>query len=315
MHYATIPGVEKPVSRLVQGTAMINGSNQEWGLSLFDSVFELGCNTFDTAHGYGGGQTERVLGRWMRERGLQDQVVIITKASHPNADRKRVTPYDITSDLHDSLVRLQLDTIDLYLLHRDDPAVPVGPIVEVLNEHKAAGKIKVFGGSNWSRQRIQEANEYAAAHGLTPFAISSPNFSLAEQFQEPWPDCISISKDAESRAWYAQNQMPLFAWSSLAGGFFSGRFTRDNLGTFDQYFDKVCVDTYCYEANFQRFDRAAQMAQEKGVSVAQAAMAYVVNQPLNLFPLVAHESRDELAANLAAFDLKLTSDELAWLEG
>lgn len=314
MHYANIPGIEKPVSRLVQGTAMITQQNQEWGLDLFDSVFELGCTTFDTAHNYGGGLSERLLGRWMRERGLRDKVVIITKGAHPYDGRKRVTPDDIVSDVRDSLERLGIDTIDLYLLHRDDPDVPVGPIVEVLNAHKAAGKIKVFGGSNWSRQRIQAANDYAAAHGLTPFTITSPNFSLAEQFQEPWPGCISISRDADSRAWYTQNQMPVFAWSSVAGGFFSGRFRRDNLDTFDAYFDKVCVQTYCYEGNFQRYDRAAEKAREKGVTVPQIAMAYVLSQPLNLFALVGHESRDELITNMAALDLKLTPDEMAWLK-
>jgi aryl-alcohol dehydrogenase-like predicted oxidoreductase len=314
MHYGNILGIEKPISRLVQGTAMVNNSNQDWALDLFDTVFELGCTTFDTAHGYENGLSERLLGRWLRERGHYDKAVIITKGAHPYNGRKRVTPADITSDIHESLERLNIETIDLYLLHRDDPDVPVGPIVEVLNEHKAAGKIKAFGGSNWSRPRIQEANEYATAHGLTPFSITSPNLSLAEQIKEPWPDCISITKDAESRAWYTQNQMPLFAWSSVAGGFFSGRYTRDNLDTFDQYFEKVCVETYCYEPNFQRYDRAVQLAQQKAVTVPQVALAYVMSQPLNLFALVAHESRDELATNMAALDLKLTPDELAWLE-
>ena len=83
--------------------------------------------------------------------GDRDQIVILTKGAHFNQDRNRVTPFDITSDLFDSLVRLRTDSIDLYLLHRDDPTVPVGPIVEVLNEHKEAGRICAIGGSNWTR--------------------------------------------------------------------------------------------------------------------------------------------------------------------
>src|SRR5690606_27782491 len=127
------------------------------------------------------------------------------------------TPYDITADLFDSLARMQTDYIDIYLLHRDDPDVPVGPIVEILNEHHQAGRIHAFGGSNWSHERIREANEYAAAHGLTPFVASSPNFSLAEQIQEPWAGCLSIGgrKGAAARDWYRQNQIALFTWSSL----------------------------------------------------------------------------------------------------
>ena len=136
----------------------------------------------------------------------------------------RVTPEDIAADLDESLRQLGLDTIDLYLLHRDDPDVPVGPIVEALNEHLRGGKIRAFGGSNWTHERIAEANAYAADHGLVPFVASSPQFSLVEQVDEPWPGCISIGgpDNAAARDWYQNNQMAMFAWSSLAGGFLSG---------------------------------------------------------------------------------------------
>src|SRR5690606_6316038 len=119
---------------------------------------------------------------------LRDKVVIVGKGAHLNRDRRRVTPWDITSDLYDSLARFQTDCIDLYLLHRDDPDFPVGPIVEVLNEHLRAGRIGAFGASNWTVERIQAANAYAAEHGLEPFVASSPNLSLADQIKEPWPE-------------------------------------------------------------------------------------------------------------------------------
>ena len=84
-----------------------------------------------------------------------------------------------------------------------------------------------------------------------------PNFSLAVQIEPPWANCISISgpDGAAARAWYQEHNMPLFTWSSLAGGFFSGRFRRDNLDTFDSYGDRLCVTSYCSEENFQRLDR------------------------------------------------------------
>jgi aryl-alcohol dehydrogenase-like predicted oxidoreductase len=212
MRYGHLPGIDKPISRLVQGTVMVNSREMEKSFALLDEVFALGCNTFDTAHVYGQGDNERTVGRWVRERGVRDQVVIIGKGAHHNPDRKRVTPFDITADIHDSLACFQFDHIDLYLLHRDDPDVPVGPIVEVLNEHRAADRIHAFGGSNWTHERIQQAHEYAAAHGLVPFVASSPNFSLAEQVKEPWPDCVSIggSKGRAAREWYAAEQMALF---------------------------------------------------------------------------------------------------------
>ena len=133
------------------------------------------------------------------------------------------------------LARLKTERIELYLLHRDDRRVPVGPIVNVLNEHLQAGKIGAFGGSNWSVERIQEANSYAAVNGLVPFVASSPNFSLAEQMRPPWPNCVSISGEngRADRDWYASQGMPLITWSSLAGGFFSGRFQRNALDQFE----------------------------------------------------------------------------------
>src|SRR5437660_3499940 len=192
MQYGSVPGIDKPISRLVEGTVMIESAKLAESFALLDGVFELGCTTFDTAHVYGSGDNERTVGRWIRERGLREKIVLIGKGAHPNSDRQRVTPWDISSDLYDSLARLQTDYIDLYLLHRDNPAVAVGPIVEVLNEHLAAGRIRAFGGSNWTPERLQQANTYAIEHGLTPFAASSPNFSLADQVQPPWAGCLSI---------------------------------------------------------------------------------------------------------------------------
>jgi aryl-alcohol dehydrogenase-like predicted oxidoreductase len=316
MEYGTVPGVNKRISRLVQGTVMLSSMPIEESFALLDGVYEQGCTAFDTAHGYGGGECERILGRWVKERGLRDEVVVIAKGAHHNRDRQRVTPFDITADLHDSLARQQRDNFDIYLLHRDDPSVPVGPIVEILNEHKRAGKINAFGGSNWSVKRLLEANAYAEANGLEGFVASSPNFSLAVQAKPPWPNCISISGEqgAEERAWYQSTQMPLFTWSSLAGGFFSGRFSRNTLDSLTDPLDKLAVETYCFEDNFRRLDRVQELAKEKGLTVPQIATAYVLSVPLNIFALVGCNHASEYAANVEASSLKLTPQEIAWLE-
>ncbi len=316
MQYGSVPGIDKPVSRLVQGTVMVRSDSWPSSVELLDAVYALGCNTFDTAHVYGQGDNERTFGRWVNDRGLREKVVIIGKGAHHNQDRQRVTPFDITADIHDTLARLRTDYIDLYLLHRDNPAVPVGPIVDVLNEHLAAGRIKAFGGSNWSQARVQAANEYAAAHNLVPFAAASPHFSLAIQVKEPWENCISLTGDASAaaRSYYRDTQMPLFTWSSLAGGFFSGRFRPDNLDTFTEYLDKLCVQSYCYEENFARYARAEALAEKRGVSVPQLALAYVLNQPWNVFTLVGCANGTEFAVNAAALDVHLSEQELAWLE-
>lgn len=316
MQYERLPGLDQPVARLIQGTVMVTSRDVAGSFALLDAIFAQGGTTFDTAHVYGQGDNERTVGRWVRERGLRNQVVIIGKGAHHNQDRRRVTPFDITADLHDSLARFGFETIDLYLLHRDDPAVPVGPLIETLNEHLAAGKIRAFGASNWTHTRIQEANQYAADHGLVGFAASSPQLSLAEQLKEPWPGCVSIGGPggAEARAWYAATGLPLLTWSSLAGGFLSGRVRRDNLDSFEGYLDRLAVESYASEENFQRLDRAIQLAAAKGVTLPQIALAYVLRQPLNVFALVGASSGDEFSANVGALDIALSAEELAWLD-
>ena len=198
MQYGDIPGVNKPVARVIQGSTMIGSDLDEaQSFALLDQVYELGCNTLDTAHVYCGGDSERIIGQWMQARGLRDQIVIITKGAAHSQDRRRMTPFDIASDLHDSLARLKTDYIDLYLLHRDDPHVSVEPIIDTLNEHLQTGRFHAFGASNWSHQRIEAANAYAQANGLKLFVASSPQFSLAESLDEQWALCISISASEE----------------------------------------------------------------------------------------------------------------------
>ncbi|NQT52831.1 aldo/keto reductase, partial [bacterium] len=201
-------------------------------------------------------------------------------------------------------------------LHRDDPDVPVGPLVEALNEHHAAGRIRAFGGSNWTHTRIAAANAYADAHGLVPFVASSPNFSLAAQVEDPWGGgsvTLSGPENADARAWYADTGLAVFPWSSLARGLFSGRIRRDNFADIRDTIDGACRRAYCHEENFQRLDRVQELAQAKGLSVPQVALAYVLSQPLNVFACVGAASRAELDANLTVCSVRLTPSEMAWL--
>ena len=317
MEYGLISSIKKPASRLVLGTMIVSVQEPERSFALLDAAFYQGCTAFDTAHGYGGGDSERGLGQWMLKRGNRDEIVIVSKGCHPNADRRRVTPADLTSDLYDSLARLQSDYVDVYLLHRDDPSLPVGPIIEALNEHLHAGRIHAFGGSNWMHQRITEANEYAGKHGLIPFTVSSPNYGLAEQVKNPWgPGCVSVSGPAneEARAWYKANQMPVLAYSSLARGLFSGRITPENFSRTKSTLDNACLTAYCHEQNFQRLSRALLLAREKGATVPQIVLAYILCSPMNVFPIIGAANGDEFRENLRAFELTLSDRECAWLD-
>src|SRR5690606_8604580 len=163
-------------------------------------------------HGYGGGKSEETVGMWMESRGNRNDITLLTKGAHHNASGPRVNKQAIDEELAISLQRLRTDFVDLYALHRDDPNVPVGPIVEALNEHIAAGRIRAIGVSNWSTKRIDEANEYAEKNGLVGFSFSSPNLSLAKAQEPYWAGCVSV--DADDCAWHKNKQFPLLSWSS-----------------------------------------------------------------------------------------------------
>ncbi len=143
MKYGTIPHVEKKVSRLVMGVD--NQNTFPHSAVMYDDFFERGGNTFDTAYIYNATR-ETLLGEWMGLRGVRDQCVVIVKGAHtPFCE-----PKFLTQQLLESLERQKNTHADIYLMHRDNPAVPVGEFVDCLNEHVRAGRIKTFGGSNWS---------------------------------------------------------------------------------------------------------------------------------------------------------------------
>ena len=116
MQYGTIPGIDKKISRIVQGCMMLkDGDGLEESFRILDNAWNRGITTFDHGHVYGGGKCERAFGHWLKERGIRDEVVILDKGCHHNADRKRVNPFDIAHDIADHLARLQTDYIDMWI--------------------------------------------------------------------------------------------------------------------------------------------------------------------------------------------------------
>ncbi len=308
MHYRPFAPLQRDLSRLVLGSMVFSSDDLANTFALLDAWREVGGNVIDTAHLYRGGDSERALGRWLEARGCREEVVLIAKGAHHNQDRKRVTPEDITCDLRDSLARLRTDYADLYILHRDDPEVPVGVIVQALNEHRRAGRIRAFGGSNWSTARLDEANAYAREHGLEGFTASSPHLSLAVPAGEIWQGCVD-ARSPEALAWYQRTQMPLFAWSSQARGFFSGRFTPETPER-----DETVTRVYFSPENWERLRRARELGGQRGFSATEVALAWVLHQPFPVFPLIGPATVAELRSSTRALELELSPEEVAWLD-
>ena len=308
----SIANVNKPVSKLVLGTALRLMMQGQDANQLLDQVLATGINVFDTAADYG--DSEASLGNWIAARQNREEIVVITKGANTSRWRRRLTSHDIMSDFMTSLAKLHTDYVDIYFLHRDDPTAPVGPIVEQLNELHAQGKIRAYGGSNWTINRIEQANEYAYKHALQPFTVSSPSYSLAEMIADPCGDSVTLSGDQNrtAREWYQKNQMPVFAYSCLGRGFFSGKVKSDQLGRAEELIGLGGLE-YGFPTNYERLRRTEILAEKYGKSVSQIALAWLVSQPLNLLPVTSTGTISHLMGSIEALQLQLPEQERLWL--
>jgi aryl-alcohol dehydrogenase-like predicted oxidoreductase len=276
------------------------------------SVFrEAGGNFFDTAHCYafwiegGLGASERALGECIRRFGDRDGVVIGTKGGHPDGGPsyprpdQYLAPPVIAADISDSLERLGVATIDLYFLHRDDPRVPVGEIIEALNHEVRKGRIRYLGASNWSVGRIEAANAFAAAKGLRGFVASQPQWSLGEPNWRPTPEPTMRYVDDEDRVWYAAHEVVVTPYSATSNGYFATDGTRG--GGFRN------------PENEARLRRAQQLAGELGGTPGQIALAYLMNQGFLVVPIIGTTNPEHLHDSLGADQIQFTPQQVTWL--
>ena len=316
MKYSEIKYIEKPVSRIFFGTCIPLMTKGGDACDLLDHAFSLGITAFDTARCYG--KAENSLGAWLKKRNNRDKVVIQTKGGiNGFLWRSRIKESCIRYDLKKSLEALGTDHTDIYLLHRDNTKVPVGDIVELLNSFVAEGRVRAFGGSNWSYKRIEQANEYAYAHGLQPFTVSSPNYGLAVMHKDPWGGgLVSVTGDNKraEREWYAGNQMPLTAWSCVGNGLFSGRFVSSDMRGAKRGMNLLAKKGFLYADNLERLRRAEILAERKGVTPLQIAVSYIKAGDMNVYPIIGTGSKAHLSENVAALSITLTAAEAAWLD-
>ncbi|SHH84623.1 Predicted oxidoreductase [Butyrivibrio fibrisolvens DSM 3071] len=296
-----IDGKDVDVSRIFYGTAAEPFMSGGDGNDLIEQMVNMGVTAIDTARVYG--HAEESVGRWLKIGNNRQRVTLLTKGGHPDMLwRSRLREKEVRKDLKTSLDKLCTDYVDIYLLHRDDPEVPVGEIVELLNDLYNEGKIRSFGGSNWTHERIEEANRYASDHGLIPFAVSSPCFSMAVPTREPWPGCITIAGDdnEDARKWYIDNQMPVIAYSAMAAGFFSGRFKSEDYKGAKKVMSSDNYKTYVSEENMASLKVCEDIAKETGLSVSQVAFSWIYGQDMNVYAVVSTRSVERMKQNVDA---------------
>jgi aryl-alcohol dehydrogenase-like predicted oxidoreductase len=277
-------------SRLVFGT--VDLPDTPLAGRVLDRFHAGGGRALDVANVYRDGESAQAVGRWLRARGGPEGVVIYAKGCHPPYCR----PELVASEVDKARRLLDVDRIDVFILHRDDPALPVAAFADPLLEQVAAGTIGGFGVSNWTVARLRELRGHLDSIGQDGLVAFSNHFSLAEMVEAPWPGCLDVSKEALVAL--ADADVKVLAWSSLATGYFAGRATP----------------SWESAGNRARRERATALAEQLGTSPAAVALAYVFHQPEYVLPVVGTRSEAHVDEALGAERVRLTPEQLSWLE-
>ncbi|MBQ7317073.1 MAG: aldo/keto reductase [Clostridia bacterium] len=289
-------------SRLSLGTAPFGTTiPRETAFRILDAYIDAGGNLLDTAAVYGFGVSEQTIGAWMASRGARDRVLISTKGAHPAIPswEKRITEADIRADMEDSLRNLGTDHVDLYFLHRDDEALPVSEIMPILDRLVREGKTRYIGASNWTVARINAANAFARAEGLTEFSVSQIMWNAACINRDGLYDQTLVAMDGTEYAGYAENRMPVMAYTSQAQGLFS--FIQK--GGYDSLSDAMKA-TYLNDTTRRRAEIILSVAAETGISPTALSLAYLLyDHRVEALPILGISKVERLTEAAEAMDL------------
>jgi aryl-alcohol dehydrogenase-like predicted oxidoreductase len=304
------PRVFPPLpSRFALGTEPLTYVSVNDAARLYSTFREAGQCIFDTAHCYtywNGkvGSAEKRLGELVRKlESRRDDVFIITKGGHiPVPGRydvpdRYLSPELLARQLEESLSRLDVGPVDLYLLHRDDPRVPADEHLAAVQPFLAAGHVKRIGVSNWLPARIDAANAAAARNGWTPFTASEVLHNLAVGDRKHFDPLYPFTFEPELE-WYQRSQFPLIAFTATAHGYFAGHPSH--------WFGNPISDA--------RRHRAKQLASQLQATPTQIALAYLLTSPFPCTPLFGIRKLDELTENLASVRFALTPEQRRFLE-
>ncbi|WP_282940772.1 aldo/keto reductase [Paenibacillus sp. RC67] len=309
-----LPGTELFPSVICLGTSSFGETiTRDGSFALMDRFLDHGGSFLDTAKVYSDwvpgelSRSEKVIGQWMKERNNRSQIILATKGAHPELDTMhipRLSKEDIAHDLEQSLRNLQTDYIDLYWLHRDDPQQPVEGIIDALNEYVHQGKIRYFGCSNWSSERIDAAQQYASQQGLQGFAASQIKWSLATY--RPGNDPTMITMNERELAYYERTGLPVIPYNAQANGFFSGRYTSEMLQ--EPTADNKKVWKLCSENNLHKLKAVKAIAERLQLTMSQVALGYLLAHSFPVFPISGCKTAAQLDDSCAAGDVVLDRD-------
>ena len=281
-------------------------ANEQTSFQLLDAFVAAGFNLIDTADIYSrfapgnrGGESETIIGKWLKQGGRRDKVIIATKVGmEMGPDKKGLSKAYILSAAEDSLRRLQTDYIDLYQSHKDDPDTPLEETLEAYAQLMKEGKVRAIGASNYSAERLSEALGVSKAHGLPRYETLQPEYNLydrAEYEEKLEPVCV-------------ENGLGVITYFSLASGFLTGKY-RSAVDLSKSPRGERMVKKYLNERGFRILDALDQAARQANATPAQVALAWLIARPSVTAPIASATSLNQLNDLIGATKLEL--DEAA----
>lgn len=314
-----LPGTGLDVSPLCLGSANFGAPLDERAtFALLDRFAGLGGNFIDTARIYSDWlpgerhRSERMLGDWLRARGLRERIVVATKGAHPdlaNESVPRSSAAEIRADLEGSLRSLRIDIVDLYWLHRDDPARPVAYFIDLLNTFAREGRIRAFGASNWHPDRLRAAHAYAQETGQAGFCANQPFWSLGCLQARPPGFSGWVKMHAEMHAFHAATDTAVIPYTAQAKGFFSKMALPPERRPAD-----LAQHEFHTEANVALAARVQRLAAAHGVTPNAIVLAYLWSRPFPVVPIIGASRPDQLDDNFTAAGFRLDPAALRELE-
>jgi aryl-alcohol dehydrogenase-like predicted oxidoreductase len=307
MEYRTLGRTGVRVSPLCLGAMMFG----QWGntdhddsISIIHEALDAGINFVDTADVYSGGESETIVGKALV--GRRDDVVLATKAHNPmgeDVNRRGNSRRWLVTAVEESLRRLQTDRIDLYQIHRPDPATDVEETLAALTDLQRAGKILAFGSSTFPAHQVVEAQWVAERRGLGRFVTEQPPYSMLVRGIEA--DVLPVAQ---------QYDLGVLPWSPLAGGWLSGRYRKNQDIPASTRAERIPgrydLSLPENQAKLEAAEQLAQLAEASGMTLIQLAIAFVLNHPAISSAIIGPRTHEHLKSQLAALDVTLEPDVL-----
>lgn len=283
--------------------------DEQTSFGILDRFVDAGFNLIDTANVYSrwkqgnqGGESETIIGNWLKSRQNREQVIIATKVGADMGNGKDISKANILKEVDNSLRRLQTDYIDLYFSHYDDEQTPATETLEAYDELIKAGKVRWIGASNFSAARLKESLEVSKSTGLPKYEVFQPEYNLynREQYETAYEPIIK------------EYQLGVTNYYALASGFLSGKYRSE--ADLNKSQRGGGIKSFLNERGFKILDALDQVAERQGSQPASVAIAWLIARPSVTAPIASVTSTDQLKDLEHAANIQLSADDIQLLD-